>query len=74
MPNVRVNISGTALTLVSDSNGLATFNLDAGSYTLVISPPDSYSTPTNLDVILSANASETITLAASNSGSAGWVG
>lgn len=74
VPNVRVNIGGTALTLVSDSNGLATFNLDAGSYTLVTSPPDAYSTPSNIDVTLSANASETITLAASTSGSAGWVG
>ena len=74
VPNVRINISGTALTLVSDSNGQATFNLDAGSYTLVISPPDAYSTPGNADVTLTANASQVVTLSASSSGSSGWLG
>ena len=75
VPNSRVNISGTTTTLVTDSIGQATFNVDADTYTLVTSPPSEYNTPDNVAVTVSANTSQTITLtAASSSASAGWIG
>jgi len=75
VPNSRVNISGTTTTLVTDSNGQATFNVDADTYTLVTSPPSEYNTPDDVSVTVSTNTSQTITLTtASTSASAGWIG
>ena len=73
--NVRVNIDGTTTTLVTNSSGQCVFNLDAGDYSLVASPPSEFNTPADTSVTISADASQTITLTqASTSGSAGWVG
>ena len=73
--NVRVNIDGTTTTLVTNSSGQCVFNLDAGTYSLVASPPSEFNTPADTSVTVSADASQTITLTqASTSGSAGWVG
>lgn len=73
--NVRVNIDGTTTTLVTNSSGQCVFNLDAGDYSLVASPPSEFNTPADTAVTVSADGSQTITLTqASTSGSAGWVG
>lgn len=73
--NVRVNIDGTTTTLVTNSSGQCVFNLDAGDYSLVASPPSEFNTPADTAVAVSADGSQTITLTqASTSGSAGWVG
>lgn len=73
--NVRVNIDGTTTTLVTNSSGQVVFNLDAGTYSLVASPPSEFNTPADTSVTVSADGSQTITLTqASTSGSAGWVG
>lgn len=73
--NVRVNIDGTTTTLVTNSSGQCVFNLDAGDYSLVASPPSEFNTPADTSVTVSADGSQTITLTqASTSGSAGWVG
>lgn len=73
--NVRVNIDGTTTTQVTNSSGQCVFNLDAGTYSLVASPPSEFNTPADTSVTVSADASQTITLTqASTSGSAGWVG
>jgi hypothetical protein len=61
----RVNVDGTTLTLVTDSSGQCVFNLDSGIYTLHVSPPAGYQTPTgNVVTITTADVSSTFTLAA----------
>lgn len=71
----RVNISGTLNTVVSDSAGQAVFNVDSGTYTLVTSPPSGYQSPANVEVTVSANASQDIVLTATSAGTdAGWLG
>jgi len=71
----RINISGTLNTVVSDSAGQAVFNVDSGTYTLVTSPPSGYQSPENVEVTVSANASQDIVLTATSAGTdAGWLG
>lgn len=71
----RVNIDGTASTLTSNSSGQVVFNLDAGSYTLVTSPPSGYQTPANVNVNVSSDdSSEIILTATSTTSDAGWLG
>ena len=71
----RVNIDGTASTLTSNSSGQVVFNLDAGSYTLVTSPPSGYQTPANVNVTVSSDdSSEIILTATSTTSDAGWLG
>lgn len=71
----RVNISGTLNTVVSNSAGQAIFNVDSGTYTLVTSPPSGYQSPANVEVTVSANASQDIVVTATSAGTdAGWLG
>ena len=71
----RVNIDGTTNTLASNAQGIVVFNLDAGSYTLVTSPPSGYQTPTSVSVTISDDDTAEIVLTAiSESGEAGWLG
>ncbi len=71
----RVNIDSTTNTLTSDSQGQVIFNLDAGSYTLVTSPPSGYQTPANLAVTISSDeSSEIILTPTSTTSEAGWLG
>ena len=71
----RVNIDGTTNTLASNAQGIVVFNLDAGSYTLVTSPPSGYQTPTSVSVTISDDGTAEIVLTAiSESGEAGWLG
>jgi hypothetical protein len=71
----RVNLDGTTSTATSNSQGIAVFNVDAGSYTLVTSPPSGYQTPANVSVTISADSTATIVLTqASDAGNAGWLG
>lgn len=65
LQGARVNVDGTTLTLVTDSSGQCVFNLDSGIYTLHVSPPAGYQTPTgNVVTITSSDVSSTFTLAA----------
>jgi hypothetical protein len=65
LQGARVNVDGTTLTLVTDSSGQCVFNLDSGIYTLHVSPPAGYQTPTgNVVTITTADVSSTFTLAA----------
>ena len=65
LQGARVNVDGTTLTLVTDSSGQCVFNLDSGIYTLHVSPPAGYQTPTgNVITITSSDVSSTFTLAA----------
>jgi hypothetical protein len=71
----RVNIDGTTNTLASNAQGIVVFNIDAGSYTLVTSPPSGYETPTNVSVTISNDDTAEIVLTAiSDAGEAGWLG
>lgn len=71
----RVNISGTLNTVVSNSAGQAVFNVDSGTYTLVTSTPSGYQSPANVEVTVSANASQDIVVTATSAGTdAGWLG
>ena len=71
----RVNIDGTTNTLASNAQGVVIFNLDAGSYTLVTSPPSGYQTPTNVSVTISNDDTAEIVLTAiSDAGESGWLG
>ena len=64
LQGARVNVDGTTLTLVTDSSGQCVFNLDSGVYTLHVSPPAGYQTPTgNVVTITTADVSSTFTLA-----------
>lgn len=65
LQGARVNVDGTTLTLVTDSSGQCVFNLDSGIYTLHVSPPAGYQTPTgNVVTITSSDVSSTFTLEA----------
>lgn len=65
LQGARVNVDGTTLTLVTSSSGQCVFNLDSGIYTLHVSPPAGYQTPTgNVVTITTADVSSTFTLAA----------
>jgi hypothetical protein len=65
LQGARVNVDGTTLTLVTDSSGQCVFNLDSGIYTLHVSPPAGYQTPTgNVVTVTTADLSSTFTLAA----------
>jgi len=65
LQGARVNVDGTTLTLVTDSSGQCVFNLDSGVYTLHVSPPAGYQTPTgNVITISASDISSTFTLAA----------
>ena len=65
LQGARVNVDGTTLTLVTDSSGQCVFNLDSGIYTLHVSPPAGYQTPTgNVITITSSDVSSIFTLAA----------
>jgi hypothetical protein len=78
LQGARVNVDGTTLTLVTDSSGQCVFNLDSGIYTLHVSPPAGYQTPTgNVVTITTADVSSTFTLAATTPSGAcdvPWVG
>ena len=75
LSGARVNISGTLNTVVSNSAGLATFNVDPGTYTLVVVPPSGYQSPANVQVTISGDASQDIILTATSTGTdAGWLG
>lgn len=65
LQGARINVDGTTLTLVTDSSGQCVFNLDSGVYTLHVSPPAGYQTPTgNVITISAADISSTFTLEA----------
>ena len=65
LQGARVNVDGTTLTLATDSSGQCVFNLDSGVYTLHVSPPAGYQTPTgNVITVATADISSTFTLAA----------
>jgi hypothetical protein len=78
LQGARVNVDGTTLTLVTSSSGQCVFNLDSGIYTLHVSPPAGYQTPTgNVVTITTADVSSTFTLAATTPSGAcdvPWVG
>ena len=68
LQGARINVDGTMLTLTSDSSGQCVFNLDSGVYTLHVSPPAGYQTPTgNVITVATADISSTFTLAATTS-------
>ena len=54
LQGARINVDGTTLTLVTDTSGNATFNLDSGIYLLTMSPPTGYDTPTSQVVTVTA--------------------
>ena len=65
LQGARVNVDGTTLTLVTNSSGQCVFNLDSGVYTLHVSPPAGYQTPTgNVITVATADISSTFTLEA----------
>lgn len=65
LQGARVNVDGTTLTLVTDSSGQCVFNLDSGVYTLHVSPPAGYQTPTgNVITVATSDISSTFTLEA----------
>ena len=76
LQGARVNIAGTTLTLTTDSSGEVTFNLDAGLYTVDVSPPAGYSTPIGQVVtIVDSNPADTVfTLAGNGDCSPPWIG
>lgn len=75
----RVTIQGTSYTETSDSDGEVRFNVDAGVYSLVTSPPSGYQTPVNVGVtVVDADVDDaevvlTVTDPSSPS-DVGWVG
>lgn len=71
----RVTIQGTDYHQTSDSNGQVVFNVDAGTYTLVTSPPTGYDTPANVVKAVSGNDTATVTLTATipESSGVGWL-
>ena len=61
LQGARVNVDGTTLTLVADSSGEVTFNLDSGVYLLEMSPPAGYDTPVGQVVtVASADPADTV--------------
>ena len=74
--NVRVTIDGTTIVAVTGADGIATFNVDPGTYEIRVAPPSEYVTPAAISVtVTSSNVAQTVTLdAASSSASAGWIG
>jgi len=74
LQGAKVTVSGTTLSSTSGSNGQVVFNLDAGSYTLVVAPPAGYATPANTALSISADSSTTITLSeGEGTDSEGWI-
>jgi len=51
----RINIDGTTLTQTTPTSGEITFNLDSGIYTLDVSPPSGYDTPTSIILTVSTS-------------------
>ena len=71
----RVNVAGTTVQGTSDVLGQIVFNLDAATYTLVTSPPSGYDTPADISKVITANATQTITVTGNSGGSdVGWIG
>lgn len=56
----RVAIQGTTYSETSGVDGKLNLNVNAGTYTLVTSPPSGYSTPANVEKPVAANTSQTI--------------
>jgi hypothetical protein len=74
LQGAKVNVSGTTLTATTGANGQVTFNLDAGTYSLLVLPPAGYATPSNTSVMISANATQTIVLSDSTTtDTEGWI-
>jgi hypothetical protein len=74
LQGAKVNVSGTTLTATTGANGQVTFNLDAGTYSLLVLPPAGYATPSNTSVTISANATQTIVLSDSTTtDTEGWI-
>ena len=76
LQGARVNIAGTTLTLTTDSSGEVTFNLDAGLYTVDVSPPAGYVTPIGQVVtIVDSDPADTVfSLAGNGQCSPVWIG
>ena len=77
LQGARINVDGTTLTLTTDSAGQCVFNLDSGVYTLQLSPPAGYQTPTGNVVVLSGDASSSFSLTETTSSGdcdVPWVG
>ncbi len=75
LQGARVNVDGTTLTLTTTMTGEVVFNLDAGTYTLNVSPPAGYSTPAGQSVtVTSSDVTETFTLTGTGTCDAGWLG
>lgn len=60
----RVSIQGTNNKETTDSSGQCVFYVDAGTYTLAVSPPSGYETPATVDKTVSADDTQTIAVAA----------
>jgi hypothetical protein len=72
----KVSILGGNYGETSNANGELTLNVDAGSYTLITTPPSGYATPSNqaLDDV-NADRTATVTLTETGESSeAGWLG
>jgi len=71
----RVSLAGTSLGGTTDSLGSVVFGVDDGTYTVVISPPAGYDTPTPIVVDMAAsNQSSSVTLTESSGGTIPWPG
>ena len=71
----RVAIDGTNSSQTSKTNGQVVFNVNSGTYSLVVSPPAGYETPDPVSKTVGADATETIELAVSSGTSGvGWLG
>lgn len=72
----RVAIDGTNYSLTSDSNGQVQFNVDAGVYSLITSPPSGYDTPAAVGKTITGDDTATIVLTESveSPSDVGWIG
>jgi len=63
VPNARISVDGTSYELTTKSDGIATFMLDSGIYTLRCAPPEGYDVPAdNVVTIVSSDIANTFTV------------
>lgn len=77
LQGARINIDGTTMVLTTPSSGIVVFNLDPGIYTMTLSPPSGYQTPSSQVVtITTADQAKTFTLTATSAGNGDvpWIG
>jgi len=63
VPNARISVDGTSYELTTKADGIATFMLDSGIYTLRCAPPEGYDVPAdNVVTIVSSDIANTFTV------------